>query len=149
MRSTCFTPFTVRSFFNSASRREVSSSITTRLPLNRPSWESMLIDRRMSRSSFEMMLVRLFTMPMSSLPTTRNLKGLDYQLARCCTPIYGDPIFGFVTISGGIKIHRLDCPNAPELRRRYGYRVVKARWSGNQKVNHMDYQLHKLLYKKH
>ena len=60
----------------------------------------------------------------------RNLKGLDYQLARCCSPIYGDPIFGFVTINGGIKIHRLDCPNAPELRRRYGYRVVKARWSG-------------------
>ena len=60
----------------------------------------------------------------------RNLKGLDYQLARCCSPIYGDPIFGFVTISGGIKIHRADCPNAPELRRRYGYRVVKARWSG-------------------
>ncbi|MBQ9650290.1 MAG: bifunctional (p)ppGpp synthetase/guanosine-3',5'-bis(diphosphate) 3'-pyrophosphohydrolase [Prevotella sp.] len=60
----------------------------------------------------------------------RHLKGLDYQLARCCTPIYGDPIFGFVTISGGIKIHRMDCPNAPELRRRYGYRVVKARWSG-------------------
>ncbi len=60
----------------------------------------------------------------------RDLKGLDYQLARCCTPIYGDPIFGFVTISGGIKIHRMDCPNAPELRRRYGYRVVKARWSG-------------------
>ena len=59
-----------------------------------------------------------------------NLKGLDYQLARCCSPIYGDPIFGFVTISGGIKIHRIDCPNAPELRRRYGYRVVKARWSG-------------------
>ena len=60
----------------------------------------------------------------------RNLKGLDYQLARCCSPIYGDSIFGFVTISGGIKIHRVDCPNAPELRRRYGYRVVKARWSG-------------------
>ena len=60
----------------------------------------------------------------------RNLKGLDYQLARCCSPIYGDSIFGFVTISGGIKIHRTDCPNAPELRRRYGYRVVKARWSG-------------------
>ena len=60
----------------------------------------------------------------------RDLKGLDYQLARCCMPIYGDPIFGFVTISGGIKIHRLDCPNAPELRRRYGYRMVKARWSG-------------------
>ena len=65
-----------------------------------------------------------------TLVIDRNLKGLDYQLARCCAPIYGDPIFGFVTISGGIKIHRLNCPNAPELRRRYGYRIVKARWSG-------------------
>ena len=60
----------------------------------------------------------------------RNLKGLDYQLAKCCSPIYGDSVFGFVTISGGIKIHRLDCPNAPELRRRFGYRIVKAKWSG-------------------
>ena len=65
-----------------------------------------------------------------TLVIDRNLKGLDYQLARCCHPIYGDPIFGFVTINGGIKIHRQDCPNAPELRRRYGYRIVKARWSG-------------------
>ena len=60
----------------------------------------------------------------------RNLKGLDYQLAKCCSPIYGDPVFGFVTISGGIKIHRMDCPNAPELRRRFGYRIVKTKWSG-------------------
>ena len=60
----------------------------------------------------------------------RNLKGIDYQLARCCSPIYGDSVFGFVTINGGIKIHRTDCPNAPELRRRYGYRIVKAKWSG-------------------
>ena len=50
-----------------------------------------------------------------TLVIDRNLKGLDYQLARCCHPIYGDPIFGFVTINGGIKIHRIDCPNAPEL----------------------------------
>jgi len=60
----------------------------------------------------------------------RNLKGVDYQLARCCQPIYGDKVFGFVTVSGGIKIHREDCPNAPELKKRFGYRVVKARWSG-------------------
>ena len=60
----------------------------------------------------------------------RNLKGLDYQLARCCNPIYGDDVFGFVTINGGIKIHRCDCPNAPEMRRRFGYRIVKAKWSG-------------------
>ncbi|MFC2674336.1 MAG: ACT domain-containing protein, partial [Prevotella melaninogenica] len=56
--------------------------------------------------------------------------GLDFSLAKCCHPIYGDPVFGFVTVSGGIKIHRDDCPNAPEMRKRFGYRVVKARWSG-------------------
>jgi GTP pyrophosphokinase len=60
----------------------------------------------------------------------QNLKGIDFQLAQCCHPIYGDPVFGFVTVSGGIKIHRKDCPNAPELRKRFGYRIVKARWSG-------------------
>ena len=60
----------------------------------------------------------------------KNLKGIDYQLARCCQPIYGDSVFGFVTINGGIKIHRTDCPNAPELRKRFGYRIVKAKWSG-------------------
>ena len=60
----------------------------------------------------------------------RNLKGIDYQLSRCCNPIYGDDVFGFVTVSGGIKIHRTDCPNAPELRRRFGYRIVRAKWSG-------------------
>ena len=60
----------------------------------------------------------------------RNLKGVDYSLAKCCHPIYGDDVFGFVTVNGGIKIHRKDCPNAPELRKRFGYRIVKARWSG-------------------
>ena len=60
----------------------------------------------------------------------KNLKGIDYQLARCCNPIYGDDVFGFVTVSGGIKIHRQDCPNAPEMYRRFGYRIVRAKWSG-------------------
>ena len=60
----------------------------------------------------------------------QDLKGVDYQLAKCCNPIYGDQVFGFVTINGGIKIHRCDCPNAPEMRRRFGYRIVRAKWSG-------------------
>lgn len=60
----------------------------------------------------------------------RNQKGLDYSLANCCRPIYGDEVFGFVTVSGGIKIHRCDCPNATELRKRFGYRIVEAKWSG-------------------
>ena len=60
----------------------------------------------------------------------QNLKGIQYQLSKCCNPIYGDEIFGFITVSGGIKIHKKDCPNAPQMMRRFGYRFVKARWSG-------------------
>ena len=60
----------------------------------------------------------------------QNLKDVDFALAKCCNPIFGDPIFGFVTVNGGIKVHRENCPNAPELRKRFGYRVVRAKWSG-------------------
>ena len=60
-----------------------------------------------------------------------NLRGMDYTLARCCNPVYGDEVFGFVTVSGGVKIHRVNCPNAYALRERFGYRIVKARWAGN------------------
>ncbi len=59
----------------------------------------------------------------------RNLKGVDYKLAKCCSPIFGDDVFGFVTINGGISIHRKDCSNAKELKERYPYRVIEARWS--------------------
>ncbi|MBR5635137.1 MAG: bifunctional (p)ppGpp synthetase/guanosine-3',5'-bis(diphosphate) 3'-pyrophosphohydrolase [Prevotella sp.] len=59
-----------------------------------------------------------------------DLKGIDYSLAKCCHPIFGDPIFGFVTVSGGIKIHRTTCPNARHLRENMAYRIVRARWSG-------------------
>lgn len=60
----------------------------------------------------------------------KSLKGIDFSLARCCHPIYGDKVFGFVTVDGGIKIHRADCPNAAEMQRRFGYRIVRAQWSG-------------------
>ena len=59
-----------------------------------------------------------------------DLKGVDFKLSKCCNPIYGDDVFGFVSVTGGIKIHRMDCPNAPELKQRFGYRIVKARWAG-------------------
>ncbi len=62
-----------------------------------------------------------------------NLKGVDYKFAKCCTPIFGDEIFGFVTISNGISIHRKDCSNARELRERYPWRVIEARWSDRDK----------------
>jgi len=60
----------------------------------------------------------------------QNLKNVDYTLAKCCQPIYGDDIFGFVSIGGGIKIHRTTCPNAPQLISKYGYRIIKAQWAG-------------------
>jgi len=59
-----------------------------------------------------------------------DLKGVDFKLAKCCNPIYGDDVFGFVAVAGGIKIHKTDCPNAPQMIARFGYRIVKARWSG-------------------
>lgn len=59
----------------------------------------------------------------------KNLTGIDYKLAKCCNPIYGDPVFGFVSTQG-IKIHRTDCPNAMEMRSRFGYRIIPAEWSG-------------------
>jgi len=59
----------------------------------------------------------------------QNLTGVDYKLAKCCNPIFGDDIFGFVS-SQGIKIHRVNCPNAQDLFTRFGYRIIKARWSG-------------------
>lgn len=65
-----------------------------------------------------------------TLVIDQSQKGIDYTLANCCRPIYGDDIFGFVTVSGGIKIHRTDCPNATELHKRFGYRIVDAKWSG-------------------
>ena len=59
-----------------------------------------------------------------------NLKGVEFQMARCCHPVYGDEVFGFVSVSGGIKIHRETCPNAHDMRTRFPYRIVKARWAG-------------------
>ena len=60
----------------------------------------------------------------------QNLKGIQYELARCCNPIFGDPVFGFVSARGMIKVHKVTCPNAPQMISRFGYRIVKARWSG-------------------
>lgn len=68
------------------------------------------------------------------LEIDEKLVNIDYKLARCCNPIFGDNIFGFVTISEGIKIHRTNCPNAPQLNARWGYRIVKAKWRESKMV---------------
>ncbi len=59
-----------------------------------------------------------------------GIKGINYRLARCCNPIYGDNVFGFISSEGVIKIHRTDCPNAVNIQERYPYRLIKTRWSG-------------------
>lgn len=66
----------------------------------------------------------------------QQFTGIDYKLAKCCNPIYGDDVFGFVATTGGIKIHRTDCPNAAQMMQRFGYRIVKARWAGKAEGSH-------------
>ncbi|MGQ1783843.1 RelA/SpoT family protein [Saccharicrinis sp. GN24d3] len=65
----------------------------------------------------------------------KSLKNVDYSLAKCCSPIFGDAVFGFVGVTGGIKIHRKNCPNAPEMRSKFGYRIVNAQWSSGSSAN--------------
>ncbi|MCX4277151.1 MULTISPECIES: bifunctional (p)ppGpp synthetase/guanosine-3',5'-bis(diphosphate) 3'-pyrophosphohydrolase [Muribaculum] len=59
-----------------------------------------------------------------------DIKGINYRLSKCCNPIYGDDVFGFISAEGVIKIHRHDCPNATNIREKYPYRLITTRWSG-------------------
>lgn len=63
-----------------------------------------------------------------------DMDRIDYIIAKCCNPIPGDDVFGFVTVNEGIKIHRTTCPNAPELLSNHGNRVIKAKWTSQQKI---------------
>jgi GTP pyrophosphokinase len=63
-----------------------------------------------------------------------DMDKVDYVLAKCCNPIPGDDVFGFVTINDGVKIHRTNCPNAVELMSNYGYRIVKAKWTSQMEL---------------
>jgi GTP pyrophosphokinase len=63
-----------------------------------------------------------------------DFKGFDYQMAKCCNPIPGDKVFGFITISEGIKVHRNNCPNAVHLMSKYAYRCIKARWKSEKLI---------------
>ena len=68
----------------------------------------------------------------------KDVKGIDYKLAKCCNPVYGDDVFGFVTIKDGVKIHRISCPNAARLIEKYPYRIVKVKWSDNPKTGNFQ-----------
>ncbi len=60
----------------------------------------------------------------------KNIKGLNYKLSKCCSPIYGDDVFGFISTDGVVKIHKKECPNARHIMQRYPYRLIKVQWSG-------------------
>ncbi len=68
----------------------------------------------------------------SVLVLDKGLTDIDFSLAHCCNPIFGDPVFAFVSATGGVKIHRIGCHNEAEMRRKYGYRIMDAKWSGEQ-----------------
>ncbi len=61
----------------------------------------------------------------------KTINGLNYKFARCCNPIYGDDVFGFISSEGTLKVHRRDCPNAANIRERYPYRLIRVDWSGH------------------
>ena len=65
-----------------------------------------------------------------SLSIGEDISNVTYKLAKCCNPIPGDRVFGFVTNEGTISIHRINCPNAKGLQERYGYRIIKVKWNG-------------------
>ena len=98
------------------------------------------LEARENNPTVETRTAENFTKELPPIPETatkedvlvidNDLKNVDYKLAKCCNPIYGDDIFGFVSIMGGIKIHRTNCPNAPHMISKFGYRIIKARWSG-------------------
>jgi len=65
-----------------------------------------------------------------SLSIGEDINNVTYKLAKCCNPIPGDHVFGFVTSDGNISIHRVNCPNAKSMQQRYGYRIIKVKWNG-------------------
>jgi len=80
-------------------------------------------------ASFKKQIAKVREQQSDMLLIGEDMDVVDYRTAKCCNPIPGDQVFGFVTVNEGIKIHRTGCPNAPELLSNYGYRVVKAKWS--------------------
>lgn len=103
-----------------ASEKEIENRATTHLPTEGQHIEALL--NKVKGPESDILLIG------------EDLQKIDYTLANCCNPIPGDDVFGFVTVSEGIKIHRTNCPNAAQLMANYGYRVVKAKWNRQQEL---------------
>src|SRR4051812_12599792 len=89
---------------------------------------------KIEQEQVQSMLRNIKTKDSDMLLIGEDMQKIDYKLANCCNPIPGDDVFGFVTVSDGIKIHRTNCPNAAKLMANYGYRIVKARWTNQQEL---------------
>jgi GTP pyrophosphokinase len=84
--------------------------------------------------TFESQIKKVRGVESDMLLIGEDMDRIDYILAKCCNPIPGDDVFGFVTVNEGIKIHRTSCPNAVELMSNYGYRIIKAKWTSQKEI---------------
>ena len=117
-------------------KSDVNTVIDQYLDLEKKEQESAEpVDRSVENYHVQTIPIDEITNKEDVLVIEQNLTGIEYALAKCCNPIYGDEIFGFVS-SKGIKIHRLNCPNAPAMFSRYGYRIVQSRWAGKPGSNY-------------
>ena len=96
--------------------------------------ENRGISERNDHQKIDALLNRIKGPESDTLLIGEDLQKIDYTLAACCNPIPGDDVFGFVTVSEGIKIHRTNCPNAAQLMANYGYRIVKAKWNSQKEL---------------
>jgi len=104
---------------------EYKPSSPLRTKLNTPLADARVIEQEITRSKGRYDDILLIG---------EDMDVVEYKLAKCCTPIPGDEVFGFVTVSEGIKIHRTNCPNATELLANHGNRVIKAKWTSQHEV---------------
>ena len=89
---------------------------------------------KIDKDGLELYMKQIKSKDSDILVIGEDLHKIDYKLAPCCNPIPGDDVFGFVTINEGIKIHRTNCPNAIKLMSNFGYRIVKAKWTGQKEI---------------
>lgn len=94
---------------------------------------SRQVDKIRDAKSFKDQLKKVKGDAQDILLIGEDMDIVDYKLAKCCNPIAGDDVFGFVTVNDGIKVHRTTCPNAPSLLANYGHRIVKAKWASRHK----------------
>lgn len=101
--------------------------------------EYLAVEQKLNESSTEIRSAEQFrlqpktdddTRPSDVLIIGDDIKGINYKLAKCCNPIYGDDVFGFISSEGVIKVHRTDCPNATNIQTKYPYRIILTQWSG-------------------